>query len=191
VSLLVSVDKEGTRPVVSPVVGKSYWVTCVQVQGWGRKNDTSVYLPVLGGRHEDKEIIGFPTEHFHYDWRFAPQWHFNANHGAGRVLLASCVKAEVRKHLRCKRAEQRYPSLKRTAISGPPWGPVLEEKFSKVRMKCLTCPHRGLPLDPASADEHGRVTCRGHGLRWELSTGELAPFNDLEKTDHESCVSAA
>lgn len=36
------------------------------------------------------------------------------------------------------------------------------------------CPHRGIDLTPFARPD-GTAICPGHGLRWNLATGELMP----------------
>jgi hypothetical protein len=45
-----------------PVVGKFYMVPCVWYYG--------EWMPVIGPRHDDKEVIGFTDKHYHKDVRF-------------------------------------------------------------------------------------------------------------------------
>ncbi len=54
------------------------------------------------------------------------------------------------------------------------WFTVLEAAYSDARMKCKTCPHRGLPLDGLPVKD-GVITCTGHGLKWNIETGALCP----------------
>lgn len=63
------------------------------------------------------------------------------------------------------------------------WIPKMEEVFKEAKLKPgMICPHRGADLSGISPDPvDGTITCPLHGLRWCVSTGELAPraANDL------------
>lgn len=176
----ITQDKAGKKAVDSPVMGKSYWVPCVFAEKW--YDQKNVWIPVLGPLHEDAEIIKFPEEHWHIDWRFVSQrlWK-KVRVPAGTVISAKFTTLKVEmKRRKCLREEPYYPALGSRRCSGsgrPTWGEELEQKHAAARVKCLRCPHRNLPLDPASVDVNGLVQCRGHGLRWHLRTGKLAPYN--------------
>lgn len=59
----------------------------------------------------------------------------------------------------------------------------LETEFRNVKMKCMTCPHRGMNLK----DGHRKgdtVVCHGHGLKWNVKTGEMIPRIIENETDY-------
>jgi hypothetical protein len=71
------------------------------------------------------------------------------------------------RRLRCKREMPDFPE---SAF----WIPQLEKKFKGTKLNCLICPHRGISLE--TAQRHGDLAiCPGHGLQWNLRTGEMVP----------------
>lgn len=65
-----------------------------------------------------------------------------------------------------------------------PWIMQLREEYSAAKVLCGKCPHRGLPI-ASMPREPGTdiVTCPGHGLRWDLSTGKLMPARLNDRGD--------
>lgn len=54
------------------------------------------------------------------------------------------------------------------------WHKLLERAYESVKLpSCLKCPHRGMSLKNLPQDEHGNVVCNGHGLKFNLKTGEM------------------
>lgn len=164
-------------------VGQMYRVPCVRVSkhhwlgsGW---------VPVIGPEHEDAEIVNFPYQHFHIDWRFVSDRGFRAAGGDGlipsRVLGIPVMREDTHSRAvieegpmpmlrKCRRAMPAYP--RRPALTA--WLHELEAKFANCKMTGMVCPHRGLPLVGAQTDGDV-VTCPGHGLRWNFKTGDLVP----------------
>jgi hypothetical protein len=164
------------------VVGRQYLVPCVRLnwrKGW---------WPVTGPEHDDAEYIGIARRHWHYDVRFltAPQlrrvWPEGDPRPAAalaRILFADAVEGEpVWRRLRCRRPMPDFP-LEMLDYHGDvfhsPFAAKLEDAYAGARLKpgCRTCPHRGVPLTGLEARD-GVVVCPGHGLAWNLTTGELA-----------------
>lgn len=159
----------------STIVGHYYRVPCVRVTEWWGAHG---WLPIIGPKHEDAEIIRFDNEHFHLDWRFVSQRLFKRMSGVrgpsyvysspiscpdnrgGRVVL----EGPTLKRRLCKRDWPALPPL--------PWRAALEEAFVGKRMKNGICPHRGIPLVNCPVVDDV-VTCPTHGLRWNVTTGEL------------------
>ena len=168
-------------------IGKVYHVPCVRTQKhfWGGAG----WIPVIGPKHEDAEFINFPHQHWHIDWRFAPEallkrarrihlagseyartlmerglWPFED----GSVQIA--LEGPTAKRKLCKRQFGPYPTQRAR------WIPGLEKAYKDCTLKPgMVCPHRGIPL--AGAERDGDiVTCPGHGLRWNVITGALAPI---------------
>lgn len=160
-------------------VGKFYRVPAVRVARWHGWRD--IWIAVIGPKHEDAEIVGFPWQHFHVDWRFVQRRIFDQlswirgptyvhaypiqdPDGAGTKVI---LEGPVLRRMKCKRT-----------LAGPfpreaaHWIPKLEEKFACARLVNGLCPHRGIPVSAMHRD--GDVlTCPGHGLRWSATTGEL------------------
>jgi hypothetical protein len=160
-------------------VGKFYRVPCVETDrhtwlgnGW---------LPVLGPLHEDRGAVNFPWAHWHVDWRFVDQRKYrevlqmrtDPRSVFGVVIQRKdtderfIVSGEpTMRRMKCKREFAAYPA------SQAQWLPALEREFAGCKMKNMVCPHRGLPLRGCPQDGDV-VTCPGHGLRWNIKTGEL------------------
>ncbi len=164
-------------------IGKWYRVPCV----FGKVYSMERWWPVMGPKHEDAEFIQFPQQHYHIDWRFVPKrcmpitptfalavpltettptdaWYpRNANLGKPEPRRAKCIRE----------TPSPYPRGRAT------WLPRLEAAYTGCKLKPgMVCPHRGIPLEsiPAIA---GVVTCPGHGLRWNVATGELVVDHEI------------
>jgi len=165
---------ELTRP---PIVGEEYLVPCVMsaAADWCSRT-----IPVLGDFHSDLEIIGFPEEHIHIDFRFISkrefsELHFGYNPGFNIVVSKKNVILtdgelltwETRK---CRRKMPKFPSQNKQKHTI--WMPKLETHYKDARLNCGKCPHRGIDLNLIEGDRYGNKTCPGHGLMWNRG-GEL------------------
>lgn len=185
--LPVSRDRAGLQPVAIPEVDRSYWVSFVKVNDL--RPTGGRWRPVLGPLHTDAEIVNFPHEHWHVDWRFAPEAFWQGAARYAPAVSASKAHGVVVVHRRKNSAELGtngvlYRRFVRCLRPMPaylptdyhvPWLAELEEDMASkgARMKCLKCPHRGLPLLDELTDAKGVVTCQGHGLRWRVKSGKL------------------
>jgi hypothetical protein len=172
--------------VKNPVLGKYYLVPCVKHMIRREvENPFFEWLPIIGPWHEDSDI-GTPAYHFHYDARFIPKRTYESSRrsylGKVHTAMTSHDKNTSEGLDMSKAAEVVYRRMKmlREMPEFPgPWVaqfiPKLEKTFSKHRLTCAICPHRGMPLDSLPQDELGRVVCNGHGLRWNLRTHQLSP----------------
>lgn len=161
-------------------VGRFYRVPAVRVNRW---NTFVGWLPVLGPEHEDREIIGFPYQHFHIDWRFAPvaAWNWASSLRLGKSGVFSWIihcpdsrgdkvieEGPTLRRMKCKRELPPYP------VEAAKWLPELSRRFACTRLINGKCPHRGIPVESMILD--GDVlTCPAHGLRWSAITGEAIP----------------
>lgn len=176
-------------------VGKFYRVPCVKTtkeQRVGR----GAWVPVIGPKHEDAEFVGFPDVHWHIDWRFVADEIFaqeTALRSPKSAVFGSIVMESTKPHeyfgpsralttefkvrrIKCRRTMPTYPN----ELVARGWGPKLNAAYKDCRMQNMTCPHRGLPLD--GCETHGDVvTCPGHGLRWNVKTGELVTDGIAER----------
>lgn len=161
---LVRPPVESDEPVR---LGRYYSVPCVFVSPWKRT------VPILGPLHEDKNIIGFPDEHWHIDWRFVDSRWFrtcSARHPVHAKVVSAKKTAGgiVRRNLKCKRLMPEFPFVRHS------WMASLEDAFSSARLRAgLVCPHRGISLAGCPVN-NGVVVCPGHGLAWCVATGELS-----------------
>jgi len=153
-------------------------------------NLASRWVPVIGPRHEDKEIIGFPFNHFHYDVRFMPDrlirrlQHYLIEPGDARRALGSVVSDDIMlvaepsvqlKRMKCYRQMPDFP------WELPRWTETLKKLEAayaacRINLDNPMCPHRGLPL-VGVLDADGVVVCSGHGLSWDLRAGVLVRRN--------------
>lgn len=155
--------------VETPVVGCYYLVPTVQ----GRWYGINAVWPVIGPRHNDKDIIGFKPEHYHLDVRFVPQRVIAATFRADIYLdffkgpLHEVSSPLVNRRRRLKRQMPEYPMVKMR------WHEDLETCFrAHVLGKRMLCPHRGVPLKGQPVRD-GIVTCPAHGLQWNVASGRL------------------
>lgn len=171
--------------VEKPVVGSFYMVPCVYRGLWRPK-----YWPVIGPWHEDADL-GVPNHHFHYDVRFfgGELWNHltdqlryqSRSHTAyvlGKVLSNPVGLGEeyplFPRRMKMVREMPEFPSEEwhggKSKIAMK-----LESEFKDVKMKCLTCPHRGMSLKGLPVGADGTVVCNGHGLKWNIKTGAMVP----------------
>src|SRR6476469_4725396 len=128
-----------------PVVGELYLVPCVRVGAanfWTRR-----YVPILGEFHWDKEIINFPEEHVHIDFRFLNNHEFdriNDHLLFGKVISRQFVELERWEERRCNRKMPGFPEQsEKVKIS---WMKDLENAYKDQQVICGRCPHRGINL---------------------------------------------
>lgn len=159
-------------------IGKFYSVPTVYGL-FGIKFDN---WPVLGPMHDDKEIIGFPYVHYHYDFRFfnPTQWAFALRWTNDRphAMIMSYVpdKPDTKPGViifRRRKYQREYPQFPVELKTKKNWMGRLEDKYRDATMENWTCPHKGASLRGLPIDEAGCVTCPLHGLRWDLETGCL------------------
>ena len=170
--------------VDSPVVGKHYLVPCVERRGDGKPS----FWPVLGDWHEDAAIIGFKWHHYHYDARFLTGKQLRslaAFRSESYALVAVFTNEAMRRDVSVKqpdvvfkrrRMQREMPDFPSIGVDGNKvvMASKIEEAFKDVKMTCMTCPHRGFRLTGLPVKD-GMVICNGHGLRWNVTTGEMVP----------------
>jgi len=181
-------------------VGRMYLVPCMFVPAVARADwvPHDGWVPVLGPRHNDAEHLEFPHEHYHIDWRFVPNknytavitnWHGTplnnvlSNTNANRWQEARLDGAPQLKRRLCRRSMPEFPSLAQPAAkhaSRSRWQ-SLERAHACSRPKPGNiCPHRGIDLTPFAKPD-GTAICPGHGLKWNLHTGELLSHHETAK----------
>jgi hypothetical protein len=158
-------------------VGKWYRVPTVRGEVHGLTRD----WPVLGPEHEDREIINFPYDHYHLDWRFVEERFLEKVEFYPGRLYAVVLFGDTHVNpgglpkpiMKIRKCKRQFPHFPRRRAH---WMAALERKHAGCRLKSgRVCPHRGVPLDSIPADADGHITCPAHGLRWRADTGELAP----------------
>lgn len=166
--------------------GDRYLVRCLFVQrdcrvGWIPRDG---WMPVIGPKHTDAEHLEFPFEHFHIDWRFVVERQLERVYGAphsqvitsatGLFDVSGPVELKVRT---CRRVMPTFPAPpRRYTATWRRWQHLERaQAFTCNKLKPGgICPHRGIDLTPF-AQPDGTAICPGHGLRWNLATGELMP----------------
>jgi len=170
-----------TEPMV---IGKRYTVRAVRVDRW--RFEFSGWLPIVGPAHEDAEIVNFPWQHYHIDWRFAPKRVFKAAswRGPKMVYASPCmlndtagkpivVEGPVLRRMTYKREPPPFPRSELGELVKGSRPDQLRAKFACARLIDGKCPHRGIPVS-AMRREGDILECPGHGLRWNEITGEAA-----------------
>lgn len=176
-------------------VGRYYMVPCMlttKAAGawWALPGG---WVPVVGPKHRDAEHLDVDFEHYHVDWRFIHTKKFqfacdrrggtphstvlSSTHGQYNVIEGSPV---LRK-LRCLREMPEFPEVRTMPMNvvrrGTNRWAHMERAQAFVCNKLKPgniCPHRGIDLTPFARPD-GTAICPGHGLRWNLNTGELMP----------------
>lgn len=192
--LPVSHDKAGLRPAKRMRIGALYWVTFVKLK---TPSYGSCWRPILGPLHTDAEIIGFSHEHWHIDWRFmsdrfvdsmtlfkgGDHRYCHGNVATHRHQNGDAIYDDgllYRRRVKCRRTMPGFVPTEKVR-----WQADLEAAMiaQKKRMRCMTCPHRGVPLLEEMTDAKGVVTCQAHGLKWRVKTGRLVrtPKGKLQK----------
>lgn len=156
------------------VVGRYYLVPAVRVNEW---HGFQGWLPTLGPKHEDAEIVGFPWSHFHVDWRFAPKWLCDSFSWRGpEYVLAYPIQCP---NSRGAKVIEEGPTLRRMKMKREQfefprrggWITALRHHHACDKLVNGRCPHRGLPVEAMHRDGD-ILTCPGHGLRFNAITGE-------------------
>lgn len=151
--------------VEHPQIGRYYLVPCVD------------WIPVIGPWHEDAEDIGFHRWHYHRDVRFFTVDEMRPCSSLSLALALVVAPDSPPVVYRRRRMLREMPEFPLLSESGRKidWLKRLEKRFSNVKMKCRLCPHRGMPLDQMKPDAEGNIVCHGHGLKWNVSTGQMIP----------------
>lgn len=180
------------------VVGRMYLVPCMKVSRCAAAYfaPPDGWLPVLGPKHQDAEHLEFPWEHFHIDWRFIGDDEFAyacAPHGVPHSTVLTndqgqrgkLIGSPVLKARKCRRLMPEFPQVEkvnftRPGVSAQLWARLeIAQAFTCNKLKTGNiCPHRGIDLTPF-AQPDGTAVCPGHGLRWNLKTGELLPRHGM------------
>jgi nitrite reductase/ring-hydroxylating ferredoxin subunit len=90
--------------------------------------------------------------------------------------LASVLIVEGEPQLKrkiCRRVMPDFP-MQITSAGRPVWQKKLERAYKATNAKCGRCPHRGLPLNGLPVKDD-KVICPGHGLQFNVKTGEMIP----------------
>lgn len=174
-------------------IGKFYRVPCLKARtrltdGFPIYYWHGEWIPIIGPLHRDAEIIDFPFAHWHIDWRFVSAKVYEDVQGSryDKSVLSMPfqqypISARVEdttqtmytgnvelRRLKCKRPMPSWEPIREHVK----WLAKLEESCAHLKMKNMVCPHRGIPLKSCSQDGDV-VMCPGHGLRWNVKTGEL------------------
>lgn len=166
------------RDTNSVEVGNVYLVPTLFVSTW------KLDVPVLEPAHEDVDVIQFGEIHWHIDWRFTTQAFLEHKNEQQRKSQSNVPAAErftgivvcpanpktatdgaiALKPLLCRRETPPFPITWFTQS--------LESHYAHTRLRNLICPHRGISLHNQPV-KNGRVICPGHGLTWDVDSGEL------------------
>lgn len=170
--------------VSEAVVGRFYNVPAIlsTSEGWFWRGNM---VPIIGPLHEDAEHINFPEDHWHVDWRFIGgylwresqkvveqhlAYHDYIGAGDDAILKRPIVKRSTVGEI--QRVRMKYRRSTPMWSNSLPWTRALENAYVHTNARCGFCPHRGMPLVGAPIENGARV-CPGHGLAWDVKTGEL------------------
>lgn len=184
-----------------PEIGRYYLVPAV----FGEWDSNSArWWPVMGPLHEDVEIVGFDTRHYHIDprflaeniWRrslwgneFRAAWHVGGDSirvGGSPVqfapddfrhLYGTEMMQPAMMRMLCKRVmPDRSWMILQGSRTASGWGAKMEGAYADAKLKPgMICPHRGAPLASCPVGPDRTVVCPLHGLRWHVDTGEMIP----------------
>lgn len=154
-------------------IGRFYRVPCVLTNGHAWLG--SGWQPVIGPMHEDRGAVNFPHQHWHIDLRFLPKKnvHIGLHHLFGIPIMKEDrygrAVVTAGPELRLKKYQRPMPSY---PVEKAQWLGKLKAECAHMKLQNMICPHRGMPL--AGCEQDGdEVQCPGHGLRWNVKTGEL------------------
>lgn len=184
--------KERIETVSNPVVGQYYMVPCIFSSRCAMAGRSHYYWPVIGPWHVDAEL-DFPHWHYHFDFRFftdkemaiynAPERNFArvqlaetiGHDDNGKKIYSAEAMMVTRRRIKMLRQMPEFP------VRIDPLGPrkmkfvrKAEAQCRHLRMKCMICPHRGMPLTGQPIKD-GAIVCNGHGVKWNVETGEMIP----------------
>jgi len=170
----------------SVAVGEFYIVPCIKVPTDIRGYKTGKFCPIIGSLHSDA-ILNFPYDHYHYDQRFIPRAEYRkhppSEWAASAVMryltewdAGYSTKGEMDtrwrglpiqfRKFKCYRQMPTYPFV-------PDRIEQLEKVMQDHKMCDRICPHKGVSLAGILVDVNDEIVCPGHGLRWNIETGEL------------------
>jgi hypothetical protein len=171
-AIITAKKMEDIRELTEPAqIGVFYWVPCVKVRKY--PNETirrllpyqGMWMPVVGGFHEDPEISSKFGLHIHPDWRFVSNTvlkRFLYPHEG--VIIHSRDMEDMTLVLK-RRKMQRFFTFPSNVCQ------ILEPIYLGKESGCSVCPHRGVSLAGLSPDAEGNVICPGHGLKVRQATG--------------------
>lgn len=157
------------RPIYE--IGKNYDVKCgrIDTSHFGNYFNPGEWVPLIGEKHCDAEIINFPIEHYHVDWRFVTTgkfkrvkeryWPKEHNYYLA-IVMATHAFSEI-KTIRLKMLRQMpdYPNPVRFTHE-------LEAHYKNATAKKHRCPHQGADLSSIAPNDQGQIVCPLHGLRF-------------------------
>lgn len=175
----------------APVVGQFYLVPTVTYPWLMDKPSFTKAWPVLGGKHEDAEHLGFADEHYHVDSRFvsARDYERAMNRNYRGVVTFEGTPLSMRGHYeggvwrikphppvvwqrrKCMRDLHRPTRVRELGVR---IDAVYAGKTCKHGKGGFICPHKGLALGTVPVVD-GIITCPLHGLRIDAETGLVQP----------------
>lgn len=176
-------------------IGKMYWVPTVA---------TAIHrepIAVMGPLHEDAQDVGFDPYHYHADPRFISErnllrhlgWTLAPSYAQGTLNKPVSIRPEHAPDSWGERDREWWPlidhkpvlRLRKCHRTMPTflwwWAPWLQglearHKGCTLNLDDPICPHRGIPLSgvPRLEDDPDVAVCPGHGLLWNMRTGDLS-----------------
>lgn len=163
-------------------------VPCIKVLYYSGLSD---WVPILLPKHTDVEL-GITREHYHIDWRFVGKWRFehiincrkqigdpdgvHMGFILGEEATTEAFDKPVMKRMQCKRQHGVFPNLANVPQQ------VEKSCVGKTLKDNMICPHRGIDLSGLEPDNEGNIVCPGHGLKFNLQSGEIVHRRLTETT---------
>lgn len=183
--------KERIETVSNPVVGQVYLVPCIFSGNCAMAGRSHHYWPIIGPWHEDVSL-GFEHWHYHFDFRFFTDMEMASYNTPARNFARVQLSATVghndngqkiysdealpvsRRRMKMLRQMPEFPKSLDPTGRKMEFVRKAEAQCRHLRMKCMVCPHRGMPLTGMPIKD-GAIVCNGHGVKWNVETGEMIP----------------
>jgi len=156
-----------------PTIGETYLVLCLR---FAPLHGYANFMPVIADFHDDKEI-DFHVEHIHPDYRFFTHEQYQKAIETviadGESLHSLAYKGEkplIWQPRQCLRDFPQYP----IEVLDAELMQKLERIYSKSKLDCGVCPHKGANLNSIAPDKHGNKVCPLHNLMWSAD-GSFVP----------------
>lgn len=189
-------ESQTVQSPVEVVVGRSYLVPVVTSPKEVMSDPRNGTVPVFGPLHADPDLVDWGNDwrHLHIDWRFVSPRVFQiarerledqSRNGFYSIVVWEDISKRdgldvFMARRKCHRQWEECGSF--PAVQATKWV-NFEQRFARARLdpQTMLCPHRGMCLRGLPVDDDV-VTCPGHGLRWNVKTGQMVPHHSATNT---------